>query len=220
MGLGLIAAMLGSALTLASFVKVLHAAFLRKASPEIEAKKPSEVGFTMWFPMVLLAGACVLFGIFANRLPLRLFVLPAVPVPVAFSGTWWAGPATVMLVAGIAAGFIIYLAGTVRKAKECDTYIGGELINKTYISDEEAGEIRDVEVTGIDFYATIREMTPFRQMYALADVKLFDIYEVGTHITFGVSKIFSLFHSGVLRTYVTWYVIGLVVLLFALKQGF
>ncbi len=213
----LAAAMLGSALTLASFVKLLHAAFLRKPAPKTAGRNAGEVGFAMWLPMAFLAVTCVFFGVLAYRLPLKLLVLPSLSEPIAFAGTWWAGPATIMLILAFVAGIAFYYFGTASKARVCDTYIGGEYTGKTYVSDEEAGAARDVEVTGVDFYATIREMTPLKQIYRMAEIKLFDIYDVGTHITFGVSKVLQLFHTGVLRSYLAWYVVGLVILLLMMK---
>jgi len=211
------AAMLGSALTLASFVKVLHAAFLRKASPEVNTKAVSEVGWTMWLPGALLAAGCILFGILAYRVPLRHLILPAMPQQVTFSGTWWAGPATVILIVAFIMGLLLYLLGTVRKARACSTYIGGEILETASVSGTASGKERDIEVTGVDFYRTVQEMQPFRTIYTMAGKGFFDIYVIGSGLTFFVSKVLKLFHGGVLTSYVGWYVVGLIVLLLVLK---
>ena len=63
-------AMLGSALTLASFVKVLHATFLCKPSVEIQQMDIHENRYSMLLPMIVLAVLCVVFGVFAFQLPL------------------------------------------------------------------------------------------------------------------------------------------------------
>ncbi|MBN1576288.1 MAG: hypothetical protein JW913_07050 [Chitinispirillaceae bacterium] len=212
----LTAAMVGSALTLASFAKLLHASFFRQPSPEVLAAKPREVGFSMWLPMAFLAVMCVAFGV-RYMIPLNRFILPAVNAPVSFTGKWFVGPATIMLLAASFGGFLLYLIGTAKKPRVCRTYIGGEYLEEVYISNTNKGAARDVEVTGVDFYQTIREMSPFKQAYAMAEMKLFDIYEVGTHVSFGISKIFQLFHTGVLRHYISWYILGLVILLWLLK---
>lgn len=100
----LAAAMLGSALILASFVKVLHAVFLRNpASSGLERERITEVGALMWIPMVLLAGLCVLFGVFPFAVPLAAFIFPAVG-EVTISGTWMPGLATVMLLIAFSVG--------------------------------------------------------------------------------------------------------------------
>ena len=79
-----------SALTLASFVKVLHAVFLCKPSPLVRETKINEAKWPMSLPMALLAGLCVLFGAFAHAIPLRYLIQPAIDETLAFSGTWLA----------------------------------------------------------------------------------------------------------------------------------
>jgi formate hydrogenlyase subunit 3/multisubunit Na+/H+ antiporter MnhD subunit len=213
----LAAAMLGSALTLASFVKVLHAVFLRKEAPAVGGEKVTEVSWMMWLPMLFLAVACIVFGVFAYRLPLSQLILPAMKAQVVFTGTWWAGPATVMLVVAFITGAVFYFFGTVRKARVCTTYIGGEILEKTYVSGTAAGKERDIELTGVDFYRTVQETQPFRTMYTLAEKKFFDLYDVGSGVTFFISRILKLFHTGVLTSYIGWYIIGLIALILFLK---
>ncbi len=60
----LLAAVFGSALTLASFVKVIYSAFLSPA-PRLAAQRigRQRESFLMALPMVVLAGACVLLGL-------------------------------------------------------------------------------------------------------------------------------------------------------------
>ena len=69
-----IAAVLGSFLTAASFLKLGHAAFLgkREAGAASEVK---EAPAAMLFPMIVIAGLCVLFGV-ANFLPLNYLIEP------------------------------------------------------------------------------------------------------------------------------------------------
>jgi heme/copper-type cytochrome/quinol oxidase subunit 2 len=171
----------------------------------------------MWLPGALLAAGCILFGILAYRVPLRHLILPAMPQQVAFSGTWWAGPATVILIVAFIMGLLLYLLGTVRKARVCSTYIGGEILETAWVSGTAAGKERDIEVTGVDFYRTVQEMQPFRTIYKMADKKFFDLYDVGSGLTFFVSKVLKLFHGGVLTSYLGWYLVGLIVLLLVLK---
>ncbi|MBU1862854.1 MAG: hypothetical protein KKH94_04215, partial [Candidatus Omnitrophica bacterium] len=70
--LWLVSAMFGSALTLASFMKLVHAIFLGQPSLEqsVARKKKGEVRPAMWFPTGILAGLCIIFGVFAYRIPL------------------------------------------------------------------------------------------------------------------------------------------------------
>ncbi len=212
-------AMLGSALTLASFVKVLHATFLCKPSAELKTKKIREVGASMWLPMVGLAILCVLFGVFAYQLPLKNMIFPAVGGSVKFLGAWQAGLATVMLLAGYVIGLVIYFLTTARKPRECETYIGGEIMTETCISGAAISGSRNVEVTGVDFYQTIEDMIPFRGIYAAARRKLFDLYDVGTGVIFYFVEALRSAHTGRLPLYLTWFIAGFLALWWILTYG-
>ena len=209
--LWLTAAMLGSALTLASFSKLLHAAFLRKPSPEVTAAKPREVEFTMLVPMLLLTLSCIVFGI-RYIVPLNQFIIPALSSPLSFSGKWFVGSATLMLFVALIAGFLFYLLGTAKKPRECKTYIGGEYIDEVYIADTAMNPTRDVEVTGVDFYQTVRDMNPFKTLYSWAEKKAFDLYDVGIGIIFYFVEALRKAHNGVLPRYLTWFLAGLILI--------
>ncbi len=64
----LVAAMFGSVLTLASFLKMLHALFFGQRPAHLERVR--EVSMTMWLPPFLLALTSVVFGVFAYQIPL------------------------------------------------------------------------------------------------------------------------------------------------------
>ncbi|MFA7294372.1 MAG: proton-conducting transporter membrane subunit [Candidatus Omnitrophota bacterium] len=65
-----LAAILGSFLTAASFLKLGHTVFLGKVS-----RKYKEAPVFMLIPMVILAFTCIIFGVF-NRLPINNFIQP------------------------------------------------------------------------------------------------------------------------------------------------
>lgn len=215
----LAAAMIGSALTLASFVKVLHAVFLRKPSPQVSRAKIHEVGFSMAAPIVILGGLSVLFGVFAYRGPIAAFIGPAVGGKIALAGTWSAGPATAVLVLGYVLGLAIYWLGSVRKARKCPSYIGGEAMDRVYVSGSPVSTARDIEVTGVDFYRTFEEMFPLRAVYSAAARKMFDLYEMGVKAVFFVVEALRALHSGRLPVYMTWVLFGFLALLWALVYG-
>jgi formate hydrogenlyase subunit 3/multisubunit Na+/H+ antiporter MnhD subunit len=216
----LTAAMVGSALTLASFVKVLHAAFGKKRAASLAGRDIKEVSYTMWVPMVVLSLGCIVFGIFSYRIPLHYLILPAVGEPVAFSGIWWAGPATVMLLVALAIGGLAYWFTTVKKARECETYVGGEDLREVYISGETAAKTdRDVEVTGTDFYRTIQDMPLFKTFYELSARKLFDLYDVGAGVVSYFAGLSRKAHNGSLPMYMTWFLAGALIVM-ALLVGF
>jgi formate hydrogenlyase subunit 3/multisubunit Na+/H+ antiporter MnhD subunit len=215
-------AMLGSALTLASFVKVLHATFLCKPSPEIQAAADRgdirENKRSMLLPLVVLASLCVVFGVFAFQVPLGLLILPVVEVDV--PGVWWAGLATTMIVGSIVVGLLVYWltmrGGKLRRVK---TYIGGELLQDVYVSGEQTGPGRHIEVTGVDFYNTIEQLPGLQRFYILTRAKVFDIYYLVQNSVNYVIKMLRSLHTGILPAYLRWFVVGLVVVVWVVTQS-
>ena len=203
----LVAAMFGSALTLASFMKLGHAIFLGQ-TPDYERAtgyKVREVHWSMWLPMVVLAGLCLAFGIFAFRLPLAKFIYPAVG-KVLIPGFWQPTLATILILVGIVVGFIIYLMGRIKIREDAVPFIGGEVLPE------------EVRVTGTDFYDTIREMSILRTIYSKAEQKLFDIYELGKRAFLFLARGVSYAHVGVLTSYVAWIFLGLMAILFVVVR--
>ena len=216
----LAAAVLGSALTLASFVKVLHGVFLCKPSPHVRELNMQRAAWSAVVPMVLLASLCVLFGVFAHAIPLPLLILPAVGEPVDFPGTWWAGRASGLLLIAFLVGWIVY-GFTMRhgKLRKCPTFIGGERMDETRIPGVPAGPDRHVEVTGVDFYLTVEELPVLKNLFRLARKKIFDIYETGGRATGWLTDLLRRAHTGLLPWYLTWFVLGLLAILYVMLEG-
>jgi NADH:ubiquinone oxidoreductase subunit 5 (subunit L)/multisubunit Na+/H+ antiporter MnhA subunit len=162
----------------------------------------------MWIPPVILALLCVVFGVFAYGLPLKMFIFPSIGQTPVFTGIWDSGLATVLIILAIAIGFLIYFLGSVVKTREADIFVGGE-------SPEEYPEMR---LSGTGFYETIREMGVLRTIYKLAEKKVFDIYEVGVKMTLGFNKMLRYIHNGVLLTYLAWCMLGMIVLFYFLLK--
>jgi formate hydrogenlyase subunit 3/multisubunit Na+/H+ antiporter MnhD subunit len=208
----LIAAMFGSALTLASFMKVLHTVFLG-----VRARKgngPSEVGPTMSIPMIVLAALCLIFGIFAYAIPLSGFIMPAVervpwmkvPDMTQWLGWWSPGLATLLIGVGIVFGLFIYLSSRFRTARSDTTYVGGEVLTA------------DDRVTGTDFYTTVSDMGFFHSIYGRAEQKAFDTYNIGQRISFYFIRGLRAIHTGILSEYLTWVLAGMLVLVVLLLR--
>jgi len=197
----LVAAMFGSALTLASFMKLVHCVFL--GSPSLGTHQPApkrhEVSIAMWMPMVVLAVLCVIFGVFAYRVPLKNFIFPAVS-GISFLGFWSPGLATLLIIIGIFFGVIIYSIGNIKGLRMDTAYVGGEIIPQ------------DGRVTGVDFYDTIKNLGTFRAIYMQAEKRLFDIYDWGTKFVFFFIRRLRQIHSGALPTYLSWSLLGMLVL--------
>ena len=91
------AALLGSFLTAASFLKLGHAAYLGKRNPSNEAVR--EAPLPMLIPMIVIASLCILFGVW-NALPLDNLIQPILPAHLLEGHHTFAGwPSSVMLVA-------------------------------------------------------------------------------------------------------------------------
>lgn len=213
----LAAAMLGSALTLAACMKVLHATFLCKPAPEIAERPIHEAGLAMSLPMLLLAGLCVVFGVSAYALPLDLLIFPAVRPEV--PGVWWSGPATALVLAAMALGGLVYAATmTAGRLRRCETYVGGERLDEVYVRGEEAGPARHLEVTGAEFYDVIEQLPGVRWLSALGRRRIFDIYEIGAASASYFVALLRGAHTGALPLYLTWFLGGLLLVLYVVTQ--
>jgi multicomponent Na+:H+ antiporter subunit A len=191
-------AVLGSALTLATFIKFIGGIFLSRRKTNFETVK--EVPILMWMPMAILALSCVVFGIFATN-----YVVPRIIMPVTgefqFIGFWNSTFVSFLVLLSIVLGIIVYLATSLKKFRTEDNFIGGEKIqDKTGYPTSE-------------FYKTIGEFRFFSWVYKKAEEKWFDIYDLSKQGVLWLSHQLSEAHTGVLPGYILWVVAGLIVML-------
>jgi formate hydrogenlyase subunit 3/multisubunit Na+/H+ antiporter MnhD subunit len=205
----LVAAMFGSALTLASFIKVLHSTFL--GSPAAPEKKYKEVSWSMWLPMLALAVLCILFGVFASY-PLNNYIttveINGQTGPDLLKqeiGIWSPGLATALILTGLFIGIVIFYLGKVKKIRRTSIYIGGE-----------KPDMESMRFTGTDFYETIRNLKIIKTTYRDAESGSYDLYNFFGQIGSFAVKGLKWLHNGVLSNYLSWCLIGLVVLIFIL----
>jgi NADH:ubiquinone oxidoreductase subunit 5 (subunit L)/multisubunit Na+/H+ antiporter MnhA subunit len=196
--------MFGSALTLASFVKVIHSVFLSRQPSDLKDVK--EVSLLQTLPMLVLAGLCVVFGVF-YYVPLRNFIYPALGLEeggVITLGTWQSVPATIMLLIGIILGLIILLIGLfARKVRFVPTWTCGEIQDNDKMI-----------IPGTHFYKTVSDMGGLRQLYSGQQKGFFDPYNLFSGLGLALTSLLRWLHTGVLSTYATWVTLGLLVLLF------
>jgi formate hydrogenlyase subunit 3/multisubunit Na+/H+ antiporter MnhD subunit len=191
-------AVLGSALTLASFIKLVGGIFLSRRRPEFE--KVREVPVLMWLPLAVLALTCVVFGVFATG-----YVVPKLFMPVsgifAFAGFWNSSLVSWLVIVSILVGIIVYLAFNIKRFRTEDSFIGGEKIqDRTHYPTTE-------------FYKTLGEFKFLSAIYKKAEEKWFDIYDLGKSFVLWVSHLFSEAHTGVLPGYIIWVFAGLIIML-------
>jgi len=196
-------AMFGSALTLASFVKLIHSMFLSRLPDELKAVR--EVSALQTIPMVVLALLCVFFGVYYQA-PLEKFIYPALGIEpgTAIFGTWNSGLATIMIIGGIALGLLIWLVGR---------FSGRVRIVPTW----NCGEIQPNEtmrIPGTHFYKTVSRMGGLKQLYTGQEKGYFDPYDQGGRCGLVLTAFLRWLHSGVLPMYLTWVTLGLLVVLF------
>jgi len=159
----LVAAFFGSALTLASFVKFLHSVFLGQETAS-EGPEPREAARSMRYPLVALAGLCVVFGVYP-ALFLDHAVHPWLPDAAVMAGEWDALLAFILLAVGLIVGLAVVFRGLVRsKIKVTNAYFGGQ----------EASE--EINYPATEFYKTVQEISPIRKFYDVLELKAMDIY--------------------------------------------
>lgn len=205
----LAAAMFGSALTLAYFMKVVHAVFMGQPSVHMQRRKnqPLDAGFLMTAPAVALAFLCILFGIFAASIPLKMLIFPCLGFSVPFQGIWNSGLATALLVVAMAAGAILYWLGSISRTRQTAIFIGGETV-------EENPEMR---VSGGEFYNTIEDLGGLKKAYKLAEERRLDPYDAGTAAAMSFTRVLQRLHHGVLPSYLAWCLLGATILLFLMR---
>lgn len=202
----LVAAMFGSALTLASFVKLIHSMFLSRSPSGL--KDVREVSALQIIPMVVLAGLCVVFGIFYLPVSLQKLIYPlmsdlGIDVEPQLS-LWSAGLATIMILAGIVVGILVWLIGRLsNKIRIVPTWTCGE----TQENDQ-------MIIPGTHFYKTVSSMDGLKQLYAGQEKGYFDAYDQGGRCGLSLTAFLRWLHSGVLPMYLTWVTLGLLVILF------
>ena len=191
-------AVLGSALTLASFIKLIGGIFLGRRRSEFEQVK--EVPVLMWIPLIFLAVCCIFSGVFATNL-----VVPGLFIPVSgafhFSGFWNSSFVSLLVLISICLGIILYLALNLKRFRTEDSFIGGETIQD------------QTEYSTPEFYKTIGEFRFFAWAYKKAEEKWFDIYDLSRQSVLWISHKISDEHAGVLSGYILWVFAGLIIML-------
>lgn len=191
-------AVIGSALTLASFVKFISGAFLGR--PREELRNIKEVNILMWLPMAILALVCIGFGVFATRL-----VIPTLFTDIAgnihYTGIWDSSTISLLILVSIVLGILVYLIGNVKNLRTSDSFIGGEKLQN------ESG------FTATEFYKTIENFRFFSYIYRKAEEKWFDIYDLSKKAMMWLNGKFSQAHNGILSNYAIWILAGLIVML-------
>lgn len=194
----LVMAIFGSALTLASFIKLITGVYLGRQNAKL--KKVKEVSLLMWLPQLILAIVCVGFGIFAANLVVPNF-LQNITGKFDYIGIWRSQSVSILILVSIVVGYLIYLWGNMKKHRVTDSFLGGEKIQE------------ESEFSALEFYKTIRTYKFLSFFYDKAEKKWFDLYNLLKAIVLWFNNLFSKAHNGFLPRYIFWYIAGMLILM-------
>jgi NADH-quinone oxidoreductase subunit L len=205
----------GSFLTAASFLKLGHAAFLGKVAPHNRSVK--ETSALMLLPMIVIAAACVVFGVY-NVLPLKYLIQPVLSAHWLEGHDFYGPPSNLTLI--VITGLVLL----------------GALLNHLY----------GVRKTGQGLGAVdhIHYAPGLHHAYDLAEKKVFDPYELGLNLAGALAWLLNRIdrlvdglydvvavklaeggaalirraHSGNLSAYVIWSLLGSGLVLFLVMR--
>ena len=195
--------MFGSALTIASFMKLIHAMFLGRPAKDFSSIK--EASPSMLFPIIILAVICFIFGVFAFIFPIPIFITASTGAVLIYLGSWNPIIVTGLILISIICGIFMYII--LRPAKGYRTvsnFVGGE--------DPEKME----RISGTDFYDTIKDIKALSFIYKKEEAKTLDIYDQTKNFLAWSSRILKRAHNGILPTYMVWCLIGMIAIFFVL----
>jgi len=164
----LICAMFGSALTLASFMKFMHAIFLGQDNSQGK-EKVTEPSRNMLIPLLILSGFCILLGVFSNIF-IKKFIAPSFSFVFDYSGSWNSLLAASFIIISLVLGFIIWSSMRNKKVREDDFFVGGE------------SNYGRPSFPATEFYKSIPEMPGLRKIYSFLKDERFDLYNILTGI--------------------------------------
>ena len=200
--LWLACAVLGSALTLASFIKFTGGIFLGRKRKETEGA--SEVNPGMWLPMVVLALACIGLGVWTGKLVIPFLLEPLCGGELAYPGSWNGTLVGAMVLVSIVLGVLLYLIGNSRNMRKSESFVGGESLQE------------ELSYSTPEFYKSFMEFLWLSRMYRKAEQGYYDIYERLRLFFEWLGRIFSRYHTGILHDYALWMFAGLLIILIVL----
>ncbi|MDO8535717.1 MAG: proton-conducting transporter membrane subunit [Candidatus Omnitrophota bacterium] len=207
------AAVLGSFLTAASFLKLGHAAYLGKKS----AAPVKEAPAAMLIPMIVIAGICVLFGVW-NYLPLKYLIQPILGEHLLEERNFYGFPSNVMLIVVtilvLIAAVINHIYGVKRSGsalKASDHIHHAPILSQIY----DAAEKRY-----FDPYDIGRKIVkPFSGAMWGIDKRIDWIYNyMVPALAFAVTKKIRKLHDGSYNTYLIWSLAGMVLIIIMLVR--
>lgn len=161
----LISAMFGSALTLASFIKFIHAIFLGQDN-NLKKNKISEAPWKMLTPLLVLSGLCVVLGIFSSAF-IRGELAASFSFALNYSGKINSMFVALFLGVALLAGFLLWkVISSGKGVREDSFFVGGE---SAYGSPN---------FPATEFYKTIEDIPLLSKVYKFLKSGKWDIYNL------------------------------------------
>ncbi len=212
-----VVAVFGSALTLASFVKVIYSAFLSPAPKDARyVTRPVKESGWLVAPMVVLAAACILFGLMPGLI-INNVLIPAQaqgagPVSAGMKaisvenlGYWSPTQATGLILLAIVLGLmLVWIATRGQRVRIVRPFLAGEV--------PPPGDDR-FRVPGTGFYETIEKLPVLGGLLRQGQRGAMDVYHWSATHGHALVELLRAQHTGLLGLYVTWCLVGLTVML-------
>ncbi len=228
----LVAAVFASALTLASFVKVLHSVFWGPRPAQLDGVH-EERNLGVQLPMVTLAVLCVVLGVFAiwpiehafEQLPgATAGAGVAVTTTTGLEGataTWPSGAAAEqstavfaplatasLLFFGLLVALFLGYLGNLRVRRIRSVFVGGEAIDRNLN-----------RFPGTEFYRTVQQVPGLGKALEVGGRGDLDPYDAGARVGAPVVKALRRLHTGFITDYLVWCLLGLALLFVVLMVG-
>jgi hypothetical protein len=117
-------------------------------------------------------------------------------------GLWNPIQVTILLVVAGLIGYLLYLIGGVRHAREVDTFVAGEPMGA-----------KPPFFSGTHFYLTMQRLPLLGSLLRDGEAGAFDLYRILGLSGNSFVGMLRRFHSGLLNLYVSWALIGLAILI-------
>jgi len=228
----LVVAVFGSALTLAAVVKALYAAFLSPAPAGDDARRrpPRRGSVLLSAPIVILAAACVLLGLWP-QLGIDYVLRPALsdapmtgePVYAAAGGVvtgpiglWSPTQATGLILIGIALGLAFLLVSSVgRNLRVVRPFLAGEVPAPAGAPAGPGRPYRDgmaaerFRIPGTHFYETLSRVPLIGPLLKHGQAGALDAYHWAGRHGHTFVEVLRRRHTGLISLYVAWVLLGL-----------
>ena len=211
-----LAALGGSFLTAASFLKLGHAAFIDKKQNSANISKEAPV--SMLIPMIAIAAICVIFGLW-NSLPINALITPSVGERWLEGRSFSGFPANILLVAATIIVLLAALLNHIYGVKKGGSGLkaADHIYHAPFLSDiyEKAQKgVFDPYDIGLRLIGAVSKM-------AWAVDKAIDwVYDdFSVKVSYGLSIILRKFQNGSYARYIIWAVSGAALVIIFLVRG-